>query len=183
MKHFLLITFFTIALCGNSIAQKKEASKDALPAVASFARCDPARFPAPKGWTNDFEGIFTSVQVFELDSIINGFEAATTHEITIVTIDSSLVTKECFDDFTLALSNHWGVGKKDKNNGILIGISTGLRRIRIQNGYGIEAIVTDVETKKIIDSIIIPEFKKADYFEGVKKGLQALIRELVMPGK
>ncbi len=98
------------------------------------------------GWTSDFEHIFSSDQINELDSIISNFEKETTNEIAIVTIESSWTTKESFDSLTLAIAKNWGIGKKDKNNGILIGICTGLRTIRIQNGYGIEAnmkIVTD----------------------------------------
>lgn len=130
------------------------------------------------GWTSDYEHIFSENQISELDSIISHFEKETTNEIAIVTIDSSWTTKESFDSFTLQLAKNWGVGKKVKNNGILIGISTGLRKIRIQNGYGIEAILTDADTKKIIDDIIIPEFKNGNYFVGTKSGLLALMQKV-----
>ena len=129
-------------------------------------------------WTSDYEHIFTQDQIFVLDSIMDKFEKETTNEIAIVTIDSSWTTKESFDSLTLAIARNWGVGKKDKNNGILIGISTGLRKIRIQNGYGIETILSDAEKKKIIDDIIIPEFKNGNYFEGTKNGLLALMQKV-----
>ncbi len=130
------------------------------------------------GWTSDYDHIFSRDQISALDSIITSFEKETTNEIAIVTIESSWTTKESFDSLTLAIANNWGVGKKDKNNGILIGICTGLRIIRIQNGYGIEAKLSDAETKKIIDDFIIPEFKNANYFEGTKKGLLALMQKI-----
>jgi len=130
------------------------------------------------GWTSDFEHIFSSDQINELNSIISNFEKETTNEIAIVTIESSWTTKESFDSLTLAIAKNWGIGKKDKNNGILIGICTGLRTIRIQNGYGIEAKLTDAETKKIIDDIIIPEFKNGNYFEGTKNGLLVLMQKV-----
>ncbi len=132
----------------------------------------------PLGWTSDFEHIFSSDQINELDSIISKFEKETTNEIAIVTIDSSWTTKETFDSLILKVGNDWGIGKKDINNGIVIGISTGLRRIRISNGYGIEAKLTDAETKKILEDLIIPEFKKGNYFEGTKNGLLALIQKV-----
>lgn len=78
----------------------------------------------------------------------------------------------------MAIANNWGVGKKGKNNGILIGISTGLRTIRIQNGYGIEAKLTDAETNKIIEDIILPKFKNGNFFEGTKSGLLALMQKV-----
>ncbi len=132
----------------------------------------------PLGWISDYEHIFSDSQISELDSIISDFEKETANEIAIVTIESSWTTKEIFDSLTLAIANNWGIGKKDKNNGILIGISTGLRKIRINNGYGIEAKLTDAETKKIIDDIILPEFKKGNYFEGTKNGILALMQKV-----
>ena len=137
------------------------------------------RFPArPLGWTSDFENIFTTDQINELDSTICNFEKETKNEIAIVTIDSSWTNKEEFDNLILTIANNWGVGKKGLNNGITIGISTGLRKIRICNGYGIEVKLTDAETKKIMDDIILPEFKKGNYFAGTKNGLLALMQKV-----
>jgi uncharacterized protein len=132
----------------------------------------------PLGWTSDFEHIFTAAQIRELDSIVSQFEKETTNEIAIVTIDSTQTTKDKFDDFIPGLHNNWGVGKKIKNNGIVIGISAGLRSIRISNGYGIEPKLSDTETKKIIDNIIVPEYKKGNYFEGTKKGLLLIMQKI-----
>lgn len=145
-----------------------------------FAKPDyKIRFPArPLGWTSDFEQIFTSDQIVELDSIISRFEKETKNEIAIITIDSSSTTKEEFDKLILTISNSWGIGKKSLNNGITIGISTGLRKIRICNGYGIEVKLTDAETKKIVDDIILPEFKKGNYFTGTKKGLLTIMQKV-----
>lgn len=137
------------------------------------------RFPVKAlGWTSDFENSFTSNQIIELDSIISSFENETTNEIAVVTIESSSTTKDEFDNLILTILNNWGVGKKGINNGIVIGISTGLRQIRISNGYGIEAKLSDAETKKIIDDMILPEFRNGKFFEGIKSGLLALMQKI-----
>ncbi|HLK27940.1 MAG TPA: TPM domain-containing protein [Puia sp.] len=137
------------------------------------------QFPIrPLGWTSDFEHIFSREQISVLDSIIGKFKKETTNEIAIVTIDSSWITKEKFDSLILEIHNGWGVGRKNINNGIVIGICMGLRKIRISNGNGIVVKLSDAETKKIIDEIIIPEFKKGDYFEGTKKGLLELMQKV-----
>lgn len=132
----------------------------------------------PLGWTSDYEKIFTKEQINELDSIIADFEKQSSNEIAIISIDSSWTTIEKFDNLTISIGEFWGVGKKDINNGIVIGISKGLRKIRISNGYGIEEKLTDEETKKIINDIIIPYFKKGMYFEGIKKGLSSIMQEI-----
>jgi len=134
--------------------------------------------PKAIGYINDFENIFTDRQEKILDSLVRVFEKQTTIEIAIVTLDSSVTNKEEFDDYTLRLANYWGVGKKDKDNGILIGISSSLRKIRIQNGYGIENILTNEETKQIIDNYFIPNFKTGDFFEGTMQGTVKLMEKL-----
>jgi len=87
-------------------------------------------------------------------------------------------SKDKFEDLSLHIAKTWGVGKKYKDNGILIAISKGYRQIRIQNGNGIEKIITDDETKEIIDKYFIPDFKKGKYYDGTLKGLIELIKLL-----
>ena len=130
--------------------------------------------PNPVGWVNDFEGLFTNEQEHHLDSIIEDFKRQTEIEIAIVTIDSSATSKEKFDSLTLYMANRWGVGEAGKDNGILIGISKGHRKIRIQNGFGIERLITEEETKQVIDNYFMPEFKAGNYFRGTLNGLMKL---------
>jgi len=134
--------------------------------------------PKPTSWTNDFEGIFSDNEERQLDSIIATFEKETTSQICIVTLDTTLTTKEKFNDLALHIANTWGVGQKDKNNGITICISKGHRKIRICNGYGIEKIMSDQETKEIMNKYFISKFKEGDYFQGTLKGLLAVIETL-----
>jgi uncharacterized protein len=89
-----------------------------------------------------------------------------------------MVNENDMEDWTFRVMNTWGVGQKNKNNGILIGISKGYRHMRIENGYGLEKNLTDQETKKIIDDEFIPFFKQAKYFEGTLNGLKALMKKL-----
>lgn len=129
----------------------------------------------PIGYVNDFEGLLTDEQVKQLTEIIKKHEQQTTDQIAIVTL-TSLKPYENIDEFSLNLANQWGVGQKGKNNGVLIAIAAGLGKIRIQNGYGIESRLTDPETKRIIDELIIPEFRSRNYYEGLKKALEAILK-------
>lgn len=134
--------------------------------------------PKPIGFVNDFENIFTDKQEQVLDSLVKNFEKETTIQVAIVTLDSSYTNKSEFDNYTFKLANNWGVGQKDKDNGILIGISSSLRKMRIQNGYGIKKILSDQETKLLIDSLFIPDFKQNNYYDGTKMGIIGLINKL-----
>ena len=132
----------------------------------------------PIDWVNDFEHLFTNSEIYVLDSMISTFEKQTTIEIAILTVDSSFVKPEEFDNMVTTMARIWGVGKKDKNNGLIIGISATLRKIRISTGLGIEKILSDVEAKNIIEEIIIPEFKNANFYQGIKNALIAIITKL-----
>lgn len=134
--------------------------------------------PKPIGWTNDLENIYSPAEEMILDSIISVFEKETSIEISIVTLDSTLTSVELFNDLALHIARTWGIGKKDKDNGILICISTGHRRIRISNGYGIEQMLTDEETNVLLNRYFLPKFKRTQFFQGTYDGLIALIKKL-----
>lgn len=138
--------------------------------------------PPARRFINDFAQLFTGEEIKTLDSLVFAFGRATTAEISIATVDSAMVKGEDFEDYTLVMMRTWGVGKKDKNNGVLIAISPDLRRMRIRNGYGIENILSDAETKYIIDNYFIPKFKEGKYFEGTRDGLIAVINKLKQNG-
>jgi uncharacterized protein len=143
---------------------------------------EPTRYldslPKSIGWVNDFEGIFTEVEIHILDSIISAYEKETTVELCVITIPVEAVEKKDIETLCLKIANTWGIGKKEKNNGILIAISKGHKYLRINNGLGIEQILTDAQTKAIIDEAIIPKLKNGQYFEGTYDGINRIIKHL-----
>jgi len=134
--------------------------------------------PRPIGYVNDFEHLFTADESGFLDSIIGHFERKTTIQIALVTIDTTMTSREDFDNFVVRIGKVWAVGQKEKRNGIVIGISRGYRKMRIEKDYGIEKLLSNSETKMIIDTAFIPSFRKSKYFDGTLNGLQTLIRRL-----
>ena len=135
-------------------------------------------FPLPDGAINDFEGIFTNDEEHRLDSIITTLERVKEVEIYIVTLDTNMVSKDKFNEFAIHLLDVWQVGKKVKNNGILICISSGYKQMRISNNFGIERILSDDETKEIIDKNFIPSYQRRRYYKGTFNGLKALINKI-----
>ena len=158
---------------GSLVAQVNDTGK--LKAALAYNK---GGLPLRTGTVNDFEELFTPKQCSELDSIILKHTGETMNEIVIVTIDRPDVDTSNFEVFVSMLFNHWGTGNKSGNNGVIICIFPKLRRIRIDNGSGIDNILTSEKTKNIIDNIIIPEFKQGNYFEGTKKGLLAIIEQI-----
>ncbi|WP_126969384.1 TPM domain-containing protein [Gynurincola endophyticus] len=144
--------------------------------IISYTQIQP--IPAPAGYVSDFEELFTQQEIKYLDSIILDFEQQTTIQIAIVTIDSVILSNQQFDALIIRIANEWGVGQKDKNNGITIGISRYARQMRISLGYGIEPLLSDEETKTIIEQYLIPYFRENKFYEGTLNGLLQLTNEL-----
>ena len=135
---------------------------------------DTIGFPKQIGYVNDFENVFTKEQISKLENLIRDYENKTTNEISIVTINSIEPYKD-ISLYTTELANHWGIGKTEKNNGLIILFSNTIRSIRISTGYGTEKILTDEICKRIIDKTIIPEFKKGNHYNGIENGIKELI--------
>ena len=151
-----------------------------LVAQLSFAQVDNTenlKFPESIGYVNDFEGIFLEEQISELNTILEKHEQATTNQIVVISI-SSYAPYETLYQYSLDMANEWGVGQKDKDNGVTIVFGKEIKEIRIQVGLGLEDELTDAEAKFIIDNIIIPEFKKGDFYTGIKKGVLKIIEEI-----
>ena len=147
-------------------------------AVAPVIAAGRDTIPRPIGYINDFEHLFTPGQIDTLDNLLHDYEQRTTIEIAVLTADSSLTMYGNFDFFTLKTMSAWRIGKKESDNGILIGISRSFRKIRIQNGSGIEKVLPNAATKKIIDESFIPFFRKGQYYEGLLNGLKTLMQRL-----
>lgn len=130
------------------------------------------------GWVTDYEKLFSKNQIKKLNFLIDEFEKETSNEIAIVTLNSLKVTDENFENLSLQIAQKWGIGKTEKNNGILIAISKNYRKIRIQNGNGIEKMISNEETKSIIENYFIPGFRNDKYYEGTVNGLLELMRKL-----
>ena len=150
-------------------------------AIKSFAQeteIDKNLFPEPIGYVNDFENILTDEQEAELTKFLTVYEQNTSNEVAVVTL-SSIKDYTNFDQYAIDLSNLWKIGKKDKNNGLTIVFSKSLRKIRIVTGFGTKKKLTNEICKQVIDKIIIPEFKKGEFYDGILLGLAELMKKWI----
>ncbi len=134
--------------------------------------------PDPVGYVNDFENTFSPAQKQELENMLSQIEKETTIEVAVVTLDSTMSTKQEFDYNTLWIGNHWGVGKRGDNNGILVGVSRSLRIVRVHYGAAIEERISNDEAKQIIDEVMIPHFRSNDFYQGTRAGIEALVSRM-----
>lgn len=140
----------------------------------------PEPLPVYSGAINDYEEILTADEERKLSAIISNIESKNYAQIVIITTDSFKPYDSIYN-YALMIGNCWGIGSKNNNNGIVIVISKSKRKLWISNGYGIETKISDEETKRIIDRIIIPRFKEEKYHEGLFNGIKEI--ELMLKAK
>jgi len=132
-------------------------------------------FPAkPSTLVNDYTGTLTEVQKQQLENKLVAFDDSSSTQIAIAIVKS--VGQYDINDYALGLGRNWGVGGKKKNNGVMIVVALGDRKIAMQTGYGLEGALPDIITKRIIDNEIKPYFKSGDYYSGLDAGTTAIIK-------
>lgn len=122
----------------------------------------------------DLAYLFSSTERDALIDKIHQYEEKTTNQIAILSIDS-LPKSITIQRYGTEVANSWGIGTKEKNNGLLITISKFDRKVAISTGIGTEQTISDYDCKVVIDSVMIPEFKNTSYYTGVNESLDDLI--------
>ena len=143
--------------------------------ILSISACSSRIESKTKSWIFDNENILSHEEEDTLNQIIIKFEKETTNEVVIVTTDNiGDHNKMVF--YAVDFGNRLGVGKKNKDNGLVIVVSKQLRETFIATGKSTENILKDEICKNIVDNKMIPEFKNGQFYSGIKKGLEECIR-------
>jgi uncharacterized protein len=145
-------------------------------AFAVFAQDIPDR-PNPPRLVNDLANVLSDQEEQQLESELVEFDNSTTTQITIVTVPT-LGDYE-ISDFAFRLGEKWGVGRKEKNNGIVIifkpKTAEGKGQVFVAVGYGLEGIIPDaIANRTVVDNEMIPRFKQNDIYGGLEAGVQVL---------
>jgi uncharacterized protein len=140
-------------------------------ALPAFAYYNPG---SPSGFVNDFAGMMSESEIASLENKISAFEKETSNEISVVTISS--LEEDYIDNFAIELFGEWGIGKKDKDNGVLILVAKEDRNISIKVGYGLEGALTDSQSFWIIEKVMKPEFREEKYYNGIDRAVDNIIK-------
>ncbi len=111
-----------------------------------------------------------------LDARLAAFEKKTGRQFVVATIPD--LQGYPIEDYGYRLGRAWGVGSKDKDDGVLLIVAPKDRKVRIEVGYGLEPVLTDAYSSVIINSAIIPKFKAGDFPGGIAAGADAVMAQL-----
>jgi uncharacterized protein len=144
-----------------------------LAATAAHAAIE---VPFLAGRVNDTANLLSNEQRERVESTLTDLEQATGAQVAILTIDT--LDSEPIEELSLRVAETWKLGQRDKDNGVLVLIAKGDRKMRIEVGYGLEGVLTDALSSRILDEIMRPRFRAGDFGGGIEAAADAISRSI-----
>ncbi len=137
--------------------------------------------PKPKLQTSlyDSADLLRANEKSALEQKLINYSDTTSTQIVVATVKT--IHGEDIAFYAAQWAEKWGIGQKNADNGIFILVAEKERRLTISTGFGVEHLLTDALSKRIIENVITPEFKQGDYYSGLDKGTTAIMQ--VMSGE
>jgi uncharacterized protein len=142
-----------------------------LPAGLVSAQAVPPR-PNPPRLVNDLANLMQPGEADALERKLVAYNDSTSSQIAVVTVPS--LDGDEIANYAQRLYESWGIGRKGKNNGILVLVAQQERVARIQTGYGLEGAVPDAIAKRIISNTLVPAFRQNQYYAGLDRATDQL---------
>lgn len=111
-----------------------------------------------------------------LTARLTAHEGQSSNQVAVLTIPS--LESESLEEFTHRVATTWKLGRKGTDNGVLLLVAIKERKVRIEVGYGLEGILTDVRSAQIIRNEIIPRFRAGDMSGGILEGTYAILKTI-----
>ena len=124
----------------------------------------------------DYVGLLSDSEKSALENKLVKYSDTTSTQIVLAIIAST--EGENINYLGAQWGEKWGIGQEKQDNGVLIILARDDRRIAINTGRGVEHLLTDALSKRIIENVIIPEFRKGDYYAGLDKGVDVIFSVL-----
>jgi uncharacterized protein len=133
----------------------------------------------PELWgqrVHDEAHLLKAETVDQLEKNLKSYEDSTSNQIAILIIQS--LEGDVLEQYALRVAEKWKLGQKDKDNGALLLIVVDNHKLRIEVGQGLEGVLTDALSNRIIRNEIAPAFRRGDYDGGVTVGIHGIIKAI-----
>lgn len=157
IKYVLIFIITIIILMGNSSYAIVSKSKDFF--------------------VNDSANLLSNETEEYIINMNKSLESKTGAQIVVVTTKN--LEGMDLEEYATELFREYGIGNKEKNNGVLILCAYEERKLRIEVGYGLEGALPDGKTGRIQDEYMIPYLKENDFDTGIKNGFNAILQEVM----
>ena len=129
--------------------------------------------PILKQRVNDYANILSPATETQLENVLTTLEKEESTQIVVLTINS--LEGDSLEGFSLRVVENWKLGQEKLDNGALLLIAKNDRKMRIEVGYGLEGVLTDLTAGRIIRNVITPNFRNGNFDQGVIDGVSAMI--------
>lgn len=124
----------------------------------------------------DYINLLTTSQKQALENKLIRYSDTTSTQIVIAII--STTEGEDISFLGAKWGQKWGVGQAKEDNGILITLAKDDRQVDINTGYGVEYIISDSDAERIVNRVMIPQFKKEEFYDGLDQATDAIFQSL-----
>lgn len=147
----------------------------ALMALFAISLAAPSEYLAHPNGTAviDEAGILRPAARESLNEILTTFDKNSTNQIMFISLKS--LGDYSIEEIGVEQARALGIGQKGRDNGVLLLVAPHEHKVRIEVGYGLEGVLTDMRAKRIISNKILPYFRQGDYESGVISGISAII--------
>lgn len=138
-----------------------------------------AQKPVPELWgtrVHDDAHVLKPETIEALEAQLKAYEDSTSNQIAILTVSS--LDGETIEEYSLRVAEKWKLGQEDKDNGVLLLIAVDDHKMRIEVGHGLEGVLTDALSSRIIRNEMVPAFRRADFDEGVTAAITAITKAI-----
>jgi uncharacterized protein len=122
----------------------------------------------------DYTNTLSASDKIKLEDKLVAYNDSTSNQIAVVIIPTT--GDNDINQYGTNLLRKWGIGNKEKNNGILVLVAIKDRKMSIQTGYGAEGAVPDIITQQIIQNDMKPHFRQNDYYGGLEAATDDLMK-------
>src|SRR5213079_1394426 len=129
--------------------------------------------PPLSGRVVDQTGTLAAGDIASLTQTLKDLETRKGSQIAVLIVPTT--DGEAIEQFSLRVAEAWKIGRKKIDDGALLVVAKNDRRLRIEVGYGLEGVITDVTSKRIIDEDITPKFRGGDFAGGISAGINRMI--------
>lgn len=137
------------------------------------AWCGALDVPPLTGRINDHAGLLSSAAVDRLERQMAAFEAEQSTQIVVLTVPS--LEGDDLEQFSIRVADAWKIGQKGKDNGVIMILTKAERRVRIEVGMGLQGVLTDLTSGRIIREVMRPYLKAGDFDRGITVGVEAIM--------
>jgi uncharacterized protein len=133
--------------------------------------------PKPDGYFNDYAGVVSKEAASRFNEQLAQFERETSNQV-VAAVFRKMQSDSDIADYTQRVAQAWGVGQKERRNGVVLFVFIEDRKMFIQVGYGLEGALPDATTFDITERHMKPLFRAGNYEAGLATGIDLICKAI-----